>query len=242
MTLSFDRFTFESDDAEALSWLVSQDSIWEGMRIDGKEQHEVAMQDWPGSYVSIARDKGEAVGFMVFLWRGIGLYELHVGFLDEARGCAVPRLMKDAVDSLFFKTDAVELFVHCPDWNPVVEKLAQFFCARLLVRNSSYAMRDGKMQGAIIHTMTLSEWIFQHINEFGTEGDGLIEKMRMVAMEMAKWNPDKAGRLYNLFAGYVGQPGVHVAAIPEGAVLTFADLRILISRGTIAAREDLKCR
>lgn len=246
MNPTFGLYDPASEDARCLASLIQEPCIWEGMRVDGRNKIALATQDWPGCFVSIMRGEDlRPVGFQIFLPRLPQAYEMHVGFLENARGEIALQAVSAIAKRMFIETDALQVIIQCPDWNQATRIFAARFGATQLFRKENFALRDGKVCGASYYHRRLSDWMFGQLSEFEREdipGDGdLIKGVRAITIEVAKFNPAKADGFYNWFALVANVPGVKVEPILDGCVLTFPDLRIVISRGKIALIEEIQC-
>jgi hypothetical protein len=247
MNISLSRYDLANDDAAGLIDLVMRAEIWEGMRVDGKDQQEIANTDWTGSYLSILRDSEskDALGFQLFIPRFVGVYEMHVGFVESARGNQAKSAVIHAVNAMFMETDAIEIFIHCPQWNPCAWVFAATLNADSLFSIPAFAQRGNKTQSATVCHKRLHDWIFERAEHFRVEQcakDGRSEieiNMRSATVELAKRQPLKAQAFYDIYAGLSGQPRASIIPFPAGAIVLFADLRIFIIEGKVAFSEEI---
>lgn len=167
MMHKFSQWAPENADAGTLRELLARPYVWDQQRTDSASQPLAINADFSGSYLSIFKD-AEAFGFIIYMPKRNGLYEIHLGFDKGITVFKVVRCIRDSLGAMFARTDAIMLVAPCPDWNLSLRRLAGSLKKSILkgdpvvtesYRISFFGRRDGRSYGGTVVPLSRMEWV-----------------------------------------------------------------------------------
>lgn len=222
MKVSFFPFGQSAKDLAAFHYLIACPEIWEPQRTDDASIEQVKDAILTGAFLAIFRaETGDELGFSIYLPKGLGLYEQHIGVLEAGRGLAALHAVSQATDRMFLETDALSIIAPCPTFNPGAASFAQMSNAPHWFTMPGFYVRDGQTHDNQVHGKFFSQWVME-------AHEGFMGEATMVKLDEPPTNPihgfynlacelannrqfTKALLAFNLFATISGLP---LASIP----------------------------
>lgn len=243
-----------------IALLLSED-IWDSQRIDGTSKEECMDPKFPeGTFLAVFYDDLAAVGYVLFVPKAPGVWEQHTAFDKEHRGAYALEAVRLSHKAMFMQTPCFHLISYCPEWHPAARFFAQKLGAEYAFRNQNAYTRDGRKQWADVFSLTLVAWAYDVHGEYEDIGEQWHEEVFAklephheddpahngflgIAIEMAKYSPQKAVALYNSYAQIAGyHPANLVATHTSGlCVIDIGNAWITMAGDKVAAAVPKPC-
>lgn len=221
LSLSFAVWHKGTEDDVALKALMILPEIWEGQRRDCDNVEQVAEAEFHNCLLAIFRLEGQAIGYLLFEPRCPELAVQHTGFLEKHRGSLAIKCIEHAHREVFLRTSVTHILTHCPEWSMATASLARKMGGEAVSFIKSFAIRDGRMQGARLYELSCITWARLNHTDFQEQGEKWHEQVFAkiephheddpahngflgLALEMGKYQPHKAMAIYNNWAERAG--------------------------------------
>jgi hypothetical protein len=218
---------FQTITADVLDDIISvstHDEVWEGIRVADISKEEFAERlkaNVPDGYVMLIEHEGEVAGNIMFLRtyqneQPSACYEQHTA-LRECLRADGEHYFEDALRFMFVQTDAMFVRTECPDWNPLLVRVAGKVGAKKMFCQPRKYAKDGKQYGVTHVGISMMDWAHRHHLEYAQVGDEWHDQLFAggephhdddeahngflgLALRIGQHNPRKAADTYNAWA------------------------------------------
>lgn len=217
-------------DFDALNALVQHPEVFPHIVDDSiTDKLDVSLFNQRDNMFLLAMFDGKPGGFLAYIYRGFGVYELHSGFLPQFRGIKAIRAGKKAIDWMFLNTSAEILSTWA--WENAENVIFAAHKAGFKDQTTlewHNTVRGQRVDRRIL-SLTIMEWAREEQNKYKTIGDRVVatlpDKMRGymgITMIMGlNGLPLKAQEFWNRHAVMLGGSPIQVFA-PRGGSMVFS--------------------
>lgn len=204
--------SFKRDfNAKRLNAVVNDPAVFSEVAMPGQEIGKLDFtplaQDL-NNYI-LMTDKGGIVAHR----QELGIFEIHTQFLEDYRGHAAIRTVRDMVSWLFINSDAVELLTKIPERNPAALGLVRAIQGKFeFNRAGAYTAHDGNICGVDYYSLAFRDWAssIYAVDRLAKSGREFHAKLEELQQGSAKRHPEDAihdimvgATVEQIFAGQV---------------------------------------